>query len=87
MNIYKNILILILFVFSITIMILFVLTKKPFKTLLLNAFMGICALAIIDLTSTLSGVYIPINTYTVAGAGIFGIPAICGFLILKLIFI
>ncbi len=87
MNIYKYALILILSAFLITIMILFVLTKKPFKTLLLNAFIGICSLAILDLTSKLSGVYIPINAYTAFGAGIFGVPAICGFLLLRIIFI
>ncbi|MBR4123123.1 MAG: pro-sigmaK processing inhibitor BofA family protein [Clostridia bacterium] len=87
MNIYKNVLILILSVFLISIVILFIITKKPFKTLFLNAFIGVCTLAILDLTSKITGVYIPINTYTVTGASIFGIPAICGFLLLKILFI
>lgn len=87
MNIFKNVLILILTAFSISIAILFVLTKKPLKILFLNGFIGICSLAILDLISKLTGVYLPINYYTVFGTGIFGIPAICGFLILKLVFI
>lgn len=60
---------------------------KPFKRLLLNAFMGIAVMAVIDLTAKFTGVHIPINQYTVAGSAVFGIPAVCGYLILPLIFI
>lgn len=59
---------------------------KPFKTLLLNAFMGIAVMAVIDLTAKFTGVYIPVNQYTAAGSAVFGIPAVCGFLILPIIF-
>ena len=61
-------------------------SKKILKTLLLNGFMGICLLAIIDLTSRFTGVHIPINIYTVSGSAVFGIPALIGFLLLGFIF-
>ena len=61
-------------------------TKRFFKTLLLNAFLGIAVMAIIDLTAKFTGVHIPVNQYTVAGSAVFGIPAVCGFLILPIIF-
>ncbi len=67
--------------------IIFVKSKKPLILSLLNAIVGLFALSIIDLTSSYTGVYIPINWFTVGGSGILGVPAVCGFLLLKLIFI
>ncbi len=62
-------------------------SKKPFKVLLFNAFMGLTLLAIIDLTSKFTGVYIPINEYTVTGSAVFSIPALCAFLAMNFIFV
>ena len=62
-------------------------TGKPFKSLLLNAFIGIAVMAVIDLTAKFTGVHIPVNWYTVTGSAVFGIPAICSYLILPLIFL
>ncbi len=62
-------------------------SKRIFRTLLFNAFAGICLLALIDLTAKFTGVYIPVNPYTVTGGAVFGIPALCGALLLKFIFI
>ena len=74
---------------SLSVFIIFcfaVKSRKTLKILLLNGFIGISLLAIINLTSRFSGVYIPINIYTVSGSGVFGIPALIGFLILSFIF-
>lgn len=60
---------------------------KPLKSLLLNAFLGIAVLAVIDLTSKFTGVHVPINQWTVLGAAGFGVPAVCAFLVLHIIFI
>lgn len=62
-------------------------TGKLFKTLILNAFIGIAVMAVIDLTAKFTGVHIPVNWWTVGGSAVFGIPAVCGFLILPIIFI
>ena len=48
--------------------------------------MGIAVMAVIDLTAKFTGVHIPVNQYTVTGSAVFGIPAVCGFLVLPIIF-
>lgn len=62
-------------------------SRKFFKTLFFNAFLGITALAVIDITSKFSGVYIPVNYYTVGASGVLGLPGVFGFLISNFIFI
>lgn len=59
---------------------------KPLKSLLLNAFLGIAVMAVIDLTSKFTGVHVPVNQWTVAGAAGFGVTAVCTFLVLPIIF-
>lgn len=71
---------------AVTLLIFAAKTKRFFKTLLLNAFLGLAVMAIIDLTAKFTGVHIPVNQYTVVGSAVFGIPAVCGFLILPIIF-
>lgn len=71
----------------LTILYFAVKSKKFFKTLLLNAFIGVVLLAVINLTAGFTGAYLPINEYTVTGSAVFGVPALCGFLIFKFIFI
>ncbi|MBR7132819.1 MAG: pro-sigmaK processing inhibitor BofA family protein [Clostridia bacterium] len=72
---------------AFVILIFAIKSKKPFKALILNAILGVAVLGIVDLSSKLTGVYIPINEYTVLGSSIYGLPAICGFLLLRFIFI
>lgn len=58
---------------------------KPLKVLLINALIGVFAVTAINLTARFTGIHIPINEYTLTGAGVYGLPAVCGLLILKLI--
>ena len=60
-------------------------SHKFLKTLLFNAFLGLCTLAIIDLTAKFTGMFIPINPYTVTGSAVFGLPAVAFFLVLQVI--
>lgn len=55
--------------------------------MLLNSLLGIGTVIILNLTQKYTGIYIPINLYSVSAASIYGIPAVCGLLILKLIII
>jgi len=74
----------------ITTLVIFVLALKSRKfvsTLLINAVLGWGSIAIIDLTSKFTGVYIPINCWTVSVGGIFGTPGVVGLLLLNFIFI
>ena len=83
------------FIFALSVLALFFLvilffaikSHKFFKTLLFNVFLGLVILSIIDLTGKFTGIFIPVNPYSVAGASVFGIPAICGFLILQILII
>ncbi len=60
--------------------------KKPFKTLILITLGGLAALAVVDLTSRFTGVYIPVNPYTVGISASGGIVGTVALLIIKLIF-
>ena len=74
-------------VFGIIILIYAFLSKKPIKILLFNAIAAFFSLGIINFTSKYSGVYIPINEYSIALSGVFGLPAVCSFLIFPIIFL
>lgn len=58
--------------------------RKPFKTALLNIVFGLVGLAAVDLTTVYTGAHIPVNPGTAAGCAVFGLPAVCGFLLLRL---
>ena len=79
--------IVVLIVGALSLLIFAVRTKKFFKTLLLNAFLGLAVMAVIDLTAKFTGAHIPVNWWTVGGSAVFGIPAVSGYLILPLIFL
>ncbi len=72
---------------ELSILILALKSRKPLKLLLLNALLGLLALAAADLTTRFTGVHVPINWYTAAGSALFGMPAVAGFLLLPLIFV
>ncbi len=59
---------------------------KGLKRLFINAILGISALIIVNLTAKYTGVHIPVNVYSVAGAGMFSVPAVILLLILRLLF-
>ena len=79
--------IVVLIVGALSLLIFAVRTKKFFKTLLLNAFLGLAVMAVIDLTAKFTGAHIPVNLWTVGGSAVFGIRAVSGYLILPLIFL
>ena len=87
MQYYENFLLIVSIIFSLLILIFTFLDKKPFSRLLFNAILGIGALGIIDLSAKFTGVFIPINLYTVASSTVFSVPAVCLHLILQLIII
>ena len=81
----KAIFIVIFSVFFLAVLFFMIKSHKFFKTLIFNAFLGLCDLAIIDLTSKLTGLYIPLNWYSAGGTAVFGIPAVCLLLILQIL--
>ncbi len=75
-----------LIIASLAVFVFAVKSKRVFKTLLLNSFSGIVVLIIINLTSKFTGVHIPLNYWTVGGSVLYGIPSVCLFLLLPMIF-
>lgn len=86
MDILKYGAIAVLIIGALAVLVSAVKGGKPLKSLLLNAFLGIAIMAAIDLTSKFTGVHVPVNRWTVIGAASFGVPAVCGFLLLPIIF-
>lgn len=86
MDVLKYLIIGVLILGGTAILLFCVMGRKPFKYLLLNAAAGLAALIVINLTSRFSGVNIPINEWTAAGSALYGLPAVCGFLFLPMIF-
>lgn len=67
------------------LLILHIKTRKPFRSLILHSALGLAFLAAVDLLSFFTGIAIPINAYSLTSSAVFGMPAVCGFLILNLI--
>ena len=87
MDIIKYILISVLVLTELLIIFFAIRSRKFFRTLLLNAILGIIAIVIINLTKKYSGVYIPINYDTLGAGSILSIPGVIGILICNFIFI
>ena len=85
MNIILIAAIAVLSVFTLSLLVFHIRSRRPLRSILLNAALGIAALIIINLTSRFTGVHIPINWFSVGGSGIFGLPAVFTLLILQMI--
>ena len=70
---------------AFTLLILHIKSHKMFKSIVLNALLGFAAIFIINLTQKFTGVFIPLNWYTVSGSGIFGLPCVCGIILLQIL--
>lgn len=80
----------ILSVLGLTLLFIFffaIKSRKFFKTIFLNAILGILAVAVLNLTSGFSGVYIPLNYYSAGTSAVLGLPGVLGLLVANFIFI
>lgn len=81
-------LIFVLSLISLSVILYYLFKSKNFvKLMFLNMLLGAATLIILKLISKFTGVEIWINQFTMSSTLIFGIPAVIGFIILKLIFI
>lgn len=71
---------------EISVLVLALRGKRPFKVLFLSALCGIAGLAAVNLSTRFTGIHIPINPCTAASGALFGLPAVCGLVLLQLIF-
>ncbi len=67
------------------LLIMHIKSHKFLKSVALNAALSYVAILIINLTKGFSGVFIPLNFWSVGGCGVFGLPCVCGILILQTI--
>lgn len=74
-------------VFELVVMIFAVKSGKPLKTILINAIAGLAALAVINLSKTFTGVFVPVNPISVTLSGSMGIPGVIGLIISRFIFV
>ena len=72
-------------VFALLLLFLHIKSRRPVRSEAINTALGIAALFTVNLTARFSGVYIPVNIYTLPGAALFGIPAVCVFVIIQMI--
>lgn len=85
LNIWMNLTAAIVGMAVVVNLILALKSRKFFRSLFLNALLGVAVLAAIDLTTRFTGVHIPVNEWTVGSSAVLGLPAVAGFLLLPLI--
>lgn len=61
-------------IYSVIILILAFLSKKPLKTIFLSAGIGVISLALVSLCEKFTGVKIPINLWTVTTSAVMSLP-------------
>ena len=66
------------------ILLIAFLSKKFIKTLFLNAIMGILSVILISITGKFTGIYLPINQWTIGFSGVFGVMATIGMIVFNL---
>lgn len=59
---------------------------RPILRLLLHAALGFAVLLMINLTTFVSGVHIPLNGWSAGATALFGAPGVCGQLLLQILF-
>ena len=70
---------------AFALLIFHIKSHRLIKSVLSNALLGFAAIALINLTQKFTGVFIPLNWYTVGGSGIFGLPCVCGIILTQIL--
>ncbi len=86
MQTLKIIAFVVLAIISLTIFVISAKNKRVLKLLFLNALLGAGALVLINALCRFTGVRIEVNEYSVIGSVLYGLPAVCGMAIFKLLF-
>ncbi len=60
-------------------------SHKFLKSVFLNALLGFAAVILINITQKFTGVFVPINPWTVGGSGIFGLPCVCAIILAQIL--
>jgi hypothetical protein len=67
------------------IIIMLIRSPGAFKRLIACAATGFAALAVVDLASTLTGVFVALSGWSIAVAGLLGLPGVVSMLLIKVI--
>ena len=86
MKLIEIILYIILVITLISIFVFLYKTGKPLKNAFYLLLVSFITLAIVNLTAPFSGVYVPINPYSVTTTAVYGLPGIAGIIFLCTIF-
>lgn len=62
-------------------------TGRPFKTILFFSAAGVLGLVLVNVTARYSGIYLPVNAYTVGTGTVLGLPGTVSLLLLRMIFL
>ncbi len=87
MRIYSIFLIIIFAVYLIAFIYFLKKHNQSFRFVLYQAAISLCIMAVLNLTGFATGLHIPVNECTVLGISFGGVPFICGFLLLRFIFV
>ena len=87
MEIFKILFIVFLSVFALLFLFFSIKTKRFFQSLLINALAGLSVIIIINLTKRFTGIFIPINEYSVIISSAFGAPGVIALLLINIIFL
>lgn len=86
MQLLKWYLIVLATVYALTDTYFLIKTKKPLKTFFVYAAIGICCIAVINIFSKHTGVYINLNCWTVGAGTFFSVPGVFAMLMIKMFF-
>ena len=86
MEILKIITIAALVIYGILFLVFSLLEKRPVYTILLFMLVGVISMLVINITSSFTGIYIPLNLYTLLTSAFGGVPGVVTLLLLKIIF-
>ncbi|MBR5472589.1 MAG: pro-sigmaK processing inhibitor BofA family protein [Clostridia bacterium] len=70
---------------ALVLLVLHIKSHKFVKSIFINALLGLAAIVVINLTQKYTGVFVPLNWYTVGGSSVFGLPAVCGIILLQVL--
>ena len=87
MEIFKISFIVLFVIYCVLMLVFSLLEKRPIYTIIKFMVLGVAVLVLINITSPLTKISLPVNLYTVLGSACMGVPGVITLLLLKIIFI
>lgn len=86
MNFIDFILLFLVIISGIIMLFFYLKIKHPFKNLILNILISWVVWGLLNNTAFLTGIYIPLNLYSLITCSVYGLPGISGMIALSVIF-